>query len=148
MKETPKFFVGFGQLEALLASHEKHLPLYCLLDVNLTPHRAHLQSCIFSLVISDVQDGVARMWRRPVGRLTDMGGDLVKYAQEVKRTRERAQQAYVLVADDLVFRQKFIVHNGMVAMPPSIHIAEGHTDLFHYDTASDSFKAGPVLTLP
>ena len=142
--QTP-FFVGYGTLEALLQSHEAGAPLYAVLASETAPGQfGGAQVVSLVLVVGDVQNGVARQWRRIVGRFSHIAEQPLQSVAQVKRTRERAQQAYELLTHALVFVQRFEVHNALIAAPPDVRILEGDTDCFHYDTPTDSFIAGPA----
>ena len=70
MNTSTPFFVGYGTLEALLQSHEPATPLYAILTSETAPAQfAGAQVVSLVLVVGDVQNGVARQWRRTVGRL-------------------------------------------------------------------------------
>ena len=142
MNTSTPFFVGYGTLDALLQSHEPATPLYAILTSETAPAQAQVVSLV--LVVGDVQNGVARQWRRTVGRFSHIAEQPLQSVEQVKRTRERAQQAYELLTHALVFVQRFEVHNALIAAPPDVRILEGDTDCFHYDTSTDSYIAGPA----
>ena len=145
MNTSRPFFVGYGTLEALLQSHEPATPLYAILTSETAPAQfAGAQVVSLVLVVGDVQNGVARQWRRTVGRFSHVAEQPLQSVEQVKRTRARAQQAYELLTHALVVAQRFEVHNALIATPPDVRILEGDTDCFHYDTPTDSYIAGPA----
>ena len=76
--QTP-LFVGYGTLEALLQSHAPGTPLYAVLASETAPGQfGGAQVVSLVLVVEDVQNGVARQWRRTVGRLATSPSNLCR----------------------------------------------------------------------
>lgn len=141
---NPQFFVGYGQLEALLTTHEQGRPLYAMLASETATSQHNVQIVNYVLIISDVQDGVGRIWRRRVGRFSRVGEHPLERPEDVKRAHDRANAAYALLVNRLILGQRLQVHNGTIATPKDLTVVEGDTDLFHYDHKTDRFVEGPL----
>lgn len=134
-----QFFVGFGQIEVLLNSHQREAPVYvqlcCETHGSGTPGY-HVQEQV--IVVSDVQDGVCRYWRKRLSR-TELIGGRPFHEAEAKLHVEFAGKVRAAVEKQIVevYRYRFL--EAVVAAPRDLKLLDGEADFLRFDREARSY---------
>lgn len=138
---SPQFFAGFVELEALLATHRSDTPLYFATPTELRPTNiAHFRGCQTYVMVADIQGNVCRYWRMSLGQYADLGGHPLD-PKDMEKARKGAESMHAQLTR--VLREDFAieVQQALVAIPPDLPLIIGITNLVTYDAASGQFVA-------
>jgi hypothetical protein len=141
MTDRTPFYVGFATLEELIATHQAELPIYLA-----TPTETHTTDTVgFTyrdtyLLVSDIQQGLCRYWRMPLGRVSVHGGQSME-PERSQKILERALQTETEARKVLRARAKCEPQAAVVAFPRDLRCLDGTTDLLAYDPSSNRYVA-------
>ncbi|MFL6600764.1 MAG: hypothetical protein ACJ8R9_05480 [Steroidobacteraceae bacterium] len=139
MTDRTPFYVGFATLEELIATHQTELPIYLA-----APTETHTTDTVgFSyrhtyLLVSDIQQGVCRYWRMPLGRVSEHCGESME-PELSRKILERALQTEAEVRKVLRARLQCEPQAAVVAFPRDLRYLDGTTNLLRYDPSSSRY---------
>jgi hypothetical protein len=139
VSELNRFFVGFDTLEALLAVHRPDTPLYFTVRCLRCAADSHgCRLCMTYILVSDVQDGIARLWHMTIGQHLELGSGVLD-RKLFEQNLQRADAADRDIRAFLRTRCGCDVPEAAVAVPEALRLSEGSTQLFEYDPSTQRY---------
>lgn len=137
---STNFVFSVATLEELLRTHASPSPVY----IDAAEHVRAEGNGAFALVrvyavVSDVESGIGRYWRLPIGCFRSIGGEPTDEAK-AKSVRSRAAGALQLVRQLIEegFRLRSVA--GQIALPRELQLVDGASERLVFNTASGRFE--------
>lgn len=137
MDPQVEHFVGYATLEAFLVTRERASALYMtqVEEGHLTSDPGVVSRRTY-VVVSDVQDGVARFWRYRIGGWLEVGDQPLDPAQAAQ-LRARAERVKLLLTRAIREEFGLMAQAAMVSFPKTLTLLDGVTGLLRSEDITE-----------